>query len=503
MKPGKPLAPVLPAHRLPSTRAGPFGASPRLDASGPEGTSRQARNLPLSGPFLALSRRCRLATQAWRRVSSAQRPWGCPLQRSFQSSSWTPFGLPAPLSLGNPDDPPARPRVRRPRGSPAAGLRGHASTDPPPPRHRAQRAPRGCSEATEPGPEAPLSSACAPGGKGNGASLRSGQRTRARVRRVTRRCASGRWPEVPPRLAAALRRASIPRDRGRVGQLRRVGPRNGTPRPGARSSARKAGSARTEACVGWLPATRMGLRADRRPAGMSACCPRRPLGGAAAPRSGVETSAWCGPPACPREGGSAGEPGPMPWAPRSQHRSPLRADPQDHFRFASRCDAAATAGPGSCEDDPSGPPGLSPRRAIACRHLQAGGKSETLAHPLERARRHRRVLAGSAPLTGPQGARQEAPARPATATNQLSPIRRTLDTGVRAQVWLVTLPSGLFAPRQGRTSLGVLPLQGLTNSPLPRISPRLPSRSWPYRAGRARNLRVSIGRVRSAHASPS
>lgn len=78
-------------------------------------------------------------------------------------------------------------------------------------------------------------------------------------------------------------------------------------------------------------------------------------------------------------------------------------------------------------------------------------------------------------------------------------LQRTCDAGAGIQG---------FQPRTGArrgagfkplaapgTSLGVPALQGLTRSTLQRISPPLPSRSWPYRAGRCRSLRVSMGRT--------
>lgn len=52
---------------------------------------------------------------------------------------------------------------------------------------------------------------------------------------------------------------------------------------------------------------------------------------------------------------------------------------------------------------------------------------------------------------------------------------------------------------KARTSLGLFSLQGLTQATLGRISPTLPSRSWPYRSGRCRSLRVSIGHLRNSH----
>lgn len=83
---------------------------------------------------------------------------------------------------------------------------------------------------------------------------------------------------------------------------------------------------------------------------------------------------------------------------------------------------------------------------------------------------------------------------PRPCSNGTLPAEHTLDTGVSARGRHDIRPVGCSPAGPNRTSPGVLPLQGLTTRPCR----RLPSRSWPYRAGRARSLRVSIGRRRGA-----
>jgi hypothetical protein len=191
-----------------------------------------------------------------------------------------------------------------------------------------------------------------------------------RKRRAARRNASGRWPEVPSCLAAGL----DPADRGRSGRLRRTGPRNGTPRPGARSSARKAGNARTEACIGWLPATRKRFRGDRRPAGMSACRPRRPLMRAAV-QVHCREGTCRGPGVRPSRRRPTREPGSMPWALRPQRRSPLRAESEHRCRCQIGARRRRAPARGRTRTTPRVRPGSrpgEPSRAAAC--TQAGSR---------------------------------------------------------------------------------------------------------------------------------
>jgi hypothetical protein len=345
--------------------------------------------------------------------SSAQRPWGCPLQRFFQSSSWTPFGLPAPHSLGNP---------------------GRASASPP-------RATRAAWMLRRPRSGGPVlsSSARAPGTTGQRATLHNGQRTHA-----PKRSASEGALRVNGRgFRPALRQASIPGDRGLEVRGPKTRSRDGTPRSGARSSAREAGNARAEPCTGWLPAARKGFRVGRRPAGMSACRPQPPLVRARPPGPSSKRRPGADLRAASVKETAPGEPGPMPWALRSQRRSPLRAEPagllpavevdtrRRHTPARGRTMTTLWIRPGF---RPSGP-----SRDATCKQVGARRRSRIPSNVPEGTNSLRPA---SRFCPHPEGQGQEAPARSATATSRREPARRTLDSGVRAQVWLVTPPWG-------------------------------------------------------------
>lgn len=71
------------------------------------------------------------------------------------------------------------------------------------------------------------------------------------------------------------------------------------------------------------------------------------------------------------------------------------------------------------------------------------------------------------------------------------------DSSTEARAWL----RGGSSPRStARTSLGLPSLQGLHGRPWAGFRQPLPSRSWPYRTGRCRSLRVSIGPPRGCRA---
>jgi len=81
-------------RRLPSTRAG-FDQPLRAFTPAP-GTNRASPRRSLASPLGPFA-----ASNLARPISSVQRPWGFPLQRSFHALSRTPLGSPAPLSLGS------------------------------------------------------------------------------------------------------------------------------------------------------------------------------------------------------------------------------------------------------------------------------------------------------------------------------------------------------------------------------------------------------------------